>query len=215
MDFGTGIFCSVIFLAFAALLFYTKEKWTFKKLFLYPSLIILALLGLSGASYYGYNEGYYGPNKIGKEMEYGGVRLGWTKSDLLFAKGTPNSVTEIDENGLIYWNYKSYKSNLAVAFGQDGMVRSIASNFDSEDISDNLYIERLKCIDGRSDLEKIDRILGKPEFIQYLDEGRFRLYRYPSNNISILLTEKKIIGIRIRDFKRYPFGFYKDEIKPK
>ena len=202
MTLGTGVFLSAIFLGIVALLIGTKEKWTWKGLFLYPLLVIVVLGSVITAAIYGYGQGYYGPNKIGKEMEYAGIRLRSTKSDVLFAKGKPIKEEAPDDMGEVVFTYGDSDFLIWVWFGKDGLVSGVSAACNP---GSNHKLPSLKNISNRSDLSSIQGRLGKADFVKDIDGGVSRVYGFPRYNLRVAYCGGEMELLGIRDYEKYPY----------
>lgn len=204
MTTGIGIIISAAILAVVALLIAKKDKWTWKRLFLYPALIIAVVVGIIALAVSGYSNGYYGPNKIGREMEYAGIRLRSTKSDVRFVMGKAkreDALKDDDDERWLYLDSDSGSNGLdtVIWFGKDGLVTSVG-------VFKNGYgsLPSLKWIHEYASLKSIQDRLGEAQFIEDLDDGQKRIFRYTTHNLRFSYDKDGLRGIGIRDYERYP-----------
>ena len=205
MTLGTGIFLSAVFLGLIALLIRTKERWSWKGLFLYPALVILIFGAMWALVDYGYEKGYYGPRKFGRETEYAGIKLRSTKDDVLFAKGKPTKeYPPDDDSGVIQWIYKENDDwLLCVYFGEDGLVRAVWAATHKK--ADSHSLPDLKFVRSYSDIEDFEERLGKAEFVENIHGGVSRIYVFPRYNLRVALEAREVRMISIVDYERYPY----------
>jgi hypothetical protein len=86
MDIGTGIFLSSLVLASLALFAFTKDRWPWRRIFLWPLLIVLGLSILGFSVYYIFRAYESRPKPV---TEFKGFKLGEKFSDAVFRHGLP------------------------------------------------------------------------------------------------------------------------------
>lgn len=64
MELGTGIFLSTLFLGTIALFIATKDRWNWKKILLWPTLIIISTSAIIVAAYFIYERYQNIPSKL-------------------------------------------------------------------------------------------------------------------------------------------------------
>ncbi|MSP52190.1 MAG: hypothetical protein EXQ91_07350, partial [Alphaproteobacteria bacterium] len=97
MELGTAILLSAVFLGMVALFIATKDRWNWKKLFLWPFTI---LLELSVIGVVGYLVLLYWEDLPRKELGLWGIRLGASFADVKFAKGEPSRELAADPSAV-------------------------------------------------------------------------------------------------------------------
>src|SRR5262245_1491926 len=112
MDLGTGIFLSSLIFSLTALFIATRERWNWKKLFLWPMVILFSLSTLVTLGIYLYSNI---PSNPEPEKGLWGIDLNATQADIKFLKGNP---TEANEK---YWVYK-----IEMEYREDSSVYSIS-----------------------------------------------------------------------------------------
>lgn len=63
----------------------------------------------------------------------------------------------------------------------------------------------LKFVSSHSDTEDLEKRLGKAEFVENIDGGVTRIYRFPRYNLRVGLKAGKVEMIGIVDYERYPY----------
>ena len=101
MELGTGIFLSAVFLGTVGLFVATKDRWNWKKIFLWPLGVIVGLGIVGGSIAYLYRQHEDRPRKL---TELWGVSLNDSTGDVKFKKGKPP--WRMDDGDL--WIYGKY-----------------------------------------------------------------------------------------------------------
>lgn len=123
-------------------------------------------------------------NRLKKQDEFDGIKLGWTRDEVIFRKGNPTE-TEKRAGNMQIDKY----SGLWVEY-LDDKVLGISKYCDAYDYN---KINGLACYD---DLDKLLKIYGEPKDVAVSNDKTSRLYCYPKYNICY---EVKLASI----FSRY------------
>lgn len=100
MEIGTGIFVSALLLAVVILYAVTKDRWAWRRIITRTALVLLAIvlpITLVGIGY------YLWPEKIGRQTEYAGIRLGISPAEIKYIKGYPPIVYGPSESETEDW----------------------------------------------------------------------------------------------------------------
>lgn len=84
MELGTGVFLSAVFLGTVGLFIATKDRWNWKKIFLWPLGIVVGLSVVGGAIAYAYKQYEERPKVL---TEFKGIKLGEQFQDAVFRHG--------------------------------------------------------------------------------------------------------------------------------
>lgn len=84
MELGTGVFLSAVFLGTVALFIATKDRWNWKKIFLWPLAVVVVLSLVGGIVAYAYKQ-YEERPKVPSEFK--GIQLGEKFQDAIFKHG--------------------------------------------------------------------------------------------------------------------------------
>lgn len=84
MELGTGIFLSAIFLGIVALYIATKDRWNWKKIFLWPLAVVIVLTLVGWLFAYAYKQYEERPKVL---SEFKGIKLGEKFQDAIFKHG--------------------------------------------------------------------------------------------------------------------------------
>lgn len=84
MELGTGVFLSAVFLGTVALFIATKDRWKWKKIFLWPLAVVVVLSLVGGMVGYAYKQ-YEERPKVPSEFK--GIQLGEKFQDAIFRHG--------------------------------------------------------------------------------------------------------------------------------
>ena len=181
MTLGTSIFLSVIVLAAVFLFIARKNTWNWRKIFIYP-LVIVILIGCSIFAYSLYKD-------IARPInEFWNISLSDTKPDVKFKKGAPKT---IDGSYWVY-PYPEYKDNnkMVVKFESDRVVAVFfqGSRFDAPDMAGfNIY----------SDLEDMVKKYGEPTEVSRSDDELKRIYSFKPYNIMVIFQKGEVNGVGI------------------
>ena len=180
MSIGTGIFLSALFLGFIFLYISTKDRWSWKKIFLkiFKVIVIFCILCVGG----GY-VAYRVVNNPRPIKTFQGISLDDPKCEIKFKKGKPaedaNDVwvyyDEFDKNGWIRVSF--------VGFGNS--IFSISGS--------GIYIESLNGLGHYSSLDDIVKKLGNPSSISYGADGLYRLYCFDKYNQYFCLGKNRVL----------------------
>ena len=86
MELGTGVFLSAVFLGTVGLFIATKDRWNWKKIFLWPLAVVAGLSLVGGLVAYAYKQYEERPKVL---TEFNGIRLGEQFQDVAFRHGKP------------------------------------------------------------------------------------------------------------------------------
>jgi len=195
MELGTGILLSAVFLGTVALFIATKDRWNWKKIFLWPLGVIVGLGVVGGSIAYLYQQYEDRPRKL---TELWGVSLNDSAGDVKFKKGEP---TQRLENGLwLYRPYETIEGDYVVYFKND-RVRSVMY-FGPMHNGPSLHGV------GRYDsLQELDEKLGPPSYVSRAKDELRRAYSYEKFNIVVQFSEGKMSALGIYDPNTGAFKF--------
>lgn len=184
MSLGEGVFAASVVLSITALFIATKDRWSWKKIILWPLAVILVL----GLGFWGWiTVSSFKSTRPTVHNTYWGVQLGDRQEDVLFKKGAP------DKKGEGYWWYGSDNSEYRyqVVFGDDGAVDLIAywgTTYMAEELDGR----------GRYDsLETLKETFGEPTGVATSQEGARRTFCFNDYHVFFSLTENKVDGYGI------------------
>jgi hypothetical protein len=110
-------------------------------------------------------------NRVRKYDEFDGIKLGWTRDEVIFRKGNPTETEKRVGNTQI-----DKYSGLSVEY-LDDKVLGITKFCDAYDYN---KINGLVCNDN---LDKLLKILGEPKDVAVSNDKTSRLYCYPKYNV--------------------------------
>jgi hypothetical protein len=202
MDIGTGIFLSSLVLGAVGLFVATKDRWNWKKIFLWPLTVIVVVSAIISAGNYAHDT--YKARLIDPEKETSlwGISLQATPADVKFAKGEP---TSMDENTWVYVLDAGAKENgsYIVRF-KDGKVRFII--FDGSP----LHAPTVSGVSPYIDLSGVEALLGKPSNVSHSNDELKRLYSFDQFNFVVGFAKNQIYGLGIYDPTSGPLKFKED-----
>ena len=169
---------------------------TLLKKLLIAAMVFAGLGLISLALVHGYSEGYYGPNKIGFEKSYLGIKIGDSKADVYFAHGKPTLIGTIDGETkthelLIYQDSRESKKFYINSKGAVQMIKMSSTD-------DSVYIKPLKWIKWNTTPADLIKRLNAPHEIINFDQGLRREYFFKENNIRVGFEKKELRWIEIR-----------------
>ena len=180
MELGTGIFLSAVFLGTVALFVATKDRWNWKKIFLWPLAIIFGIGIVGGFIAYLYDAYEDRPAKI---TELWGISLNDSMADVKFKKGEPKERQDDNELWL-------YEGPYAVFFKNE-RVQSVAY------FGPMYNAPTLKGFNHYDTLQEIETKLGPPSYISRSKDELQRAYSFDKFNILVHFKqgEMSLIGI--------------------
>lgn len=195
MELGTGIFLSAVFLGTVALFIATKDRWNWKKIFLWPLGVIVGLGVVGGSIAYLYQQYEDRPRKL---TELWGVSLNDSAGDVKFKKGEP---TRRLDNGLWFYRpYETIEGDYVVYFKND-RVRSVMY-FGPMHNGPSLH-----GVGHYDSLQELDEKLGPPSYVSRAKDELRRAYSYEKFNIVVQFAEGEMSALGIYDPTTGAFKF--------
>ena len=217
MDLGTGIFLSSVVLAVVFVYAITKDRWRWRRIIKRTAFICLGLIILGAALGIG---AYYWdqlPQKVGRQTEYAGLRLGMTQDEVMYVKGYPPSVlaeevqdpqwkgfyTVVDTKKLEkgkrvidyrHWSYEQGKHNINVTFNAARTAVVHLQCFSDDRLYRCPLIGGIR--DGDSEKEVV-RKLGNPTASKI--DGVAKTLTYRDLGIEFILTKEQVYMMSISD----------------
>ena len=195
MELGTGIFLSVVFLGTVVLYIATKDRWNWKKIFLWP-LGVTVGFGVVGASItYLYLQYEDRPRKL---TELWGVSLKDSAGDVKFKKGEP---TRRPDNDLwVYRPYATIEGEYLVYFKNDRVISVVY--FGPMHNGPSLH-----GVEPYDSPQKLDARLGPPSYVSRAKDELRRAYSYEKFNIVVHFAEGSMSALGIYDPTTLTFKF--------
>jgi len=185
MTIGTGIFLSSVVLSLVIIFISTKDRWNWKRIILWPTIVLLILAVLGGIGAYVYSNISKRPHIADSFWD---ISLNKKMADIKFLKGEP---TRIDKDN---WFYEFKESNVAdsdytygVAFRGD-KIRSVLYFGPS-----SFYDPQLQDIKLNDPVEKIESKFGKPSHVSISKDQLMRMYSYSNYHVCFLLGQGKFL----------------------
>jgi hypothetical protein len=167
-----------------ALFIATKDRWNWKKILLWPTLIIILSSATIVTAYFAYDRYKNLPKQITKFWD---IPLDSNKSDIKFLKGSPI----ISSDGTL-WEYKIDEDNKYFILFSDEKIKMIGY------YGDWLNSPEINGINFHDTPEIIQSKLGIPSYISTSDDEFSKTYSYDKYNTFVSFTQSKI----------YSFGAY-------
>ena len=162
---------------------------------LYAFILLIAITISLTAAYYSFDN-YWEDDRLRVVTEFQGVKLGWSKDEVLFRKGEPTSIDEDNKNQeLIY-------GAMTVLLDKN---KVIAIQYEC-----NLVKYSYEKVGGISCNDDIDRIInqyGEAKNTEVSDDKLRRLYNYPKYNLAFALSKSKVDLLTVIDSKNSPKGY--------
>lgn len=199
MELGTGVFLSAVFLGTVALFIATKDRWNWKKIFLWPVAAVLGLSVIGGTGVYFYDQ--YQSKPV-PQTSLWGIALGASPAEIKFAKGEPSKRLSEDT-----WRY---------LLGSDDSNGSYVVRFKDEKVrfivydGPKLYAPTIAGISPYSSLNDMESKLGAPSFVSRSKEELQRWYSFDKFNVIALFEKGEVAAFGIFDANTGPMRF-KDE----
>jgi hypothetical protein len=195
MELGTGIFLSAVFLGTVALFIATKDRWNWKKIFLWPLAIIVGIGIVGGIIVYLYDAYEDRPTKI---TELWGISLSDSPADVKFKKGEPKE--RIDQDIWIYRPYETIEGNYVVYFKND-RVRSVIY------FGAMYNAPTLKGFSHYDTPQDVETKLGPPFHISRTKDELRRAYSFDNFNVVVHFAHGEMSAIGIYDPNAGAFKF--------
>lgn len=200
MTIGMGIFLSTVVASSVALFIATKDRWNWKRIALWSGGVPLALAALFMAGIFVY-ETY--SNRPRPQFELWGIRLGMSKSDVVFLKGAANSKpnpSNPDKEALTY----SERQNLyRVFFSTHGIVEAVVC------IPDSRFSESIQGVGLGDSLESVLEKFGRPSYSSESRTGLKRILHFSRYKVFFGLSKGVVESFGIDDAAR--LGFMNEE----
>lgn len=195
MELGTGIFLSAVFLGTLALFIFTKDRWNWKKIFLWPLGVIVVLGVVGGSIAYLYQQYEDRPQKL---TELWGVSLNDSAEDVKFKKGEPTRILEND-----HWVYRPYETIEGdyVVYFKNNRVRSVMY-FGPMHNSPSLH-----GVGHYDSHQELDAKLGPPSYVSRSKDELRRAYSYEKFNVVVHFAAGNMSALGIYDPTLGPFKF--------
>ena len=195
MELGTGIFLSAIILGTVAIFIATKDRWSWKKIVLWPLGIIVGLAVIGGSITYLYQQYEDRPRKL---TELWGVSLNESAGDVKFKKGEPTR--RVDNDLWVYRPYQTIEGDYVVYFRND-RVRSV------------IYFgpmyngPSVHGVGNYDSPQELDAKLGPPSYVSRSKDELRRAYSYEKFNIVAHFEAGKMSALGIYDPAAGAFRF--------
>lgn len=199
MELGTGVFLSAIFLGTVALFIATKDRWNWKKIFLWPVATVLGLSIIGGTAVYFYDQ--YQSRPV-PQISLWGIALGSSPAEIKFAKGEPSE--RISEDTWRYLLGSGNENGSYVVRFKNGKVRFIVYDGPTH------YAPTIAGISPYSSLSNMENKLGAPSFVSRSKEELQRWYSFDKFNVIALFEKGEVVAFGIYDAQTGPMRF-KDE----
>jgi hypothetical protein len=192
MTLGTGIFLSAIVLGLIALFIATKDRWNWKKIWLWPISAVfvigaVAIIVISWDDIKG-KMSFLAPPHI--EIEFRGIKLGMLKEDFFFLRGKMEpTIKTTDDFGPIY-----ELGDEAFLFDKTGTVAGI---FYKGPSYGDKGIQGVRIGD---EYTVVTDKFGEPPHTKVVSDGAVKFYRYPEYNLQFKLAKGVVTGYGVRDF---------------
>jgi hypothetical protein len=217
MAVGTGIFFAALLIALVILYATTKDRWRWRTFVKRSAFAVLALIvaGLLAVA------GIYIWNNLppGLQKEYAGLEIGNSTAEVLYRRGSPNSVLgegikdpgmegfrEVIETAKIpkgktindydTWNYGDAKFNVAVTFNTQKTAVVAIECYTSEPSGKCPLIDSIN--DGDTEAAVIHRF-GQPDSSKI--DGVTKMLFYRKIGVSFNLEKQRVYMLGINDTK--------------
>lgn len=191
MELGTSIFLSSLVLSVVALFIATKDRWNWRRIFLWPVAVLLVAGLATGLAIYISDSEEQGPPVLSGLW---GVSLGTTEADVLFQKGEPLNKIESDSiPGKTYeWVY-FYRGD----FGNQVRVRFVDGK-----VTAVLYYGKppdSMGINRYATLSVLESSLGPATHIWRSADELSRWYSFDPFRTAVLFSKGEILGFGVYD----------------
>lgn len=162
----------------------------------YAFMLLLAII-ISLVVAYERFESYWEDDRVRVITEFQGVKLGWSKDEVLFRKGEPASV-DVKNDKETYLDYGAIGIML-----EKGIVVKIL--YVCQDVS--YSYEKIGGISCDSDISRIIKQYGDSKKLATSEDKLSRIYNYPNYNLAFMLSKAKVEMLAVFDSTKVPNGF--------
>jgi hypothetical protein len=198
MGLGTSIFLSSIVLGVIALFIATKDRWKWKKIVLWPTVVLVGFGALATAGWWTYSY-MESPRQL---TELWGIRLGASTSDVMFFKGAPTH--NIHEE---MWQYETGTETSGrgyVVRFKEGRVRFVAY------YGARLWAPAVPGVSIFASPTDILQRLGDPSHVSSSEDRLSRWLSFDRWNVALLMTKDEIKGLAVYAPQHGPIRFTKE-----
>lgn len=201
---------STFLLLFLLVFYFLIKQWTkFHKTILgkvlkivYSLTLLLAITVSIFIAYLCFDK-YWEDDRVRVINAFQGVKLGWSKDEVLFRLGEPSSIDKENDMDFL-WGYGS----LAVNFKEGKVVQIVYGCQDG-----NYSYEKVGGISCSADVERVLELYGESLYKSISDDKLARIYNYPQYNVAFWLKKSKVEALGIYDSSKDPVGFEFQSVK--
>src|SRR5262245_14343002 len=210
-------FLSSVLFAIVLLYGYTKGRWRWRKIVVW-TLVVSVILIAGTAAVVALNV-YWSelfPERLGRQAEYAGLKLGMSPQEVMYIKGYPPIVLEKDADpnsewkdfllvketkdlakgkkvtDYKHWSYKQFKSTLGVEFDDNRTAVVAITCMSGERLRSCQPIGSVQ--DGTSEQDALRKLGGPAE--QRID-GVTKDLRFPRLGVQLTLEKQEVYMLRI------------------
>lgn len=201
MTLGNGNFLSALVISVTALFIATKGRWNWKKIFLWPTAVLVSIAVLLGGGAYVIS---LIPTKPKVQENFWGISLNTNKADLKFMKGEP---TKIEDGGWTYETKKEYGNDWSVyriSF-RDDKIRYIL--YSGSSWLDSPELQEMRLYDSS---QKVHSRFGEPTHTSVSDDQLRRIYSYDNYYVFFMLERDQVQKYGIFNPALGPLQFSKE-----
>jgi hypothetical protein len=203
MELGTSVFLSAIFLGTVALFIATKDRWNWRRIFLWPVAAVLGLSIAGGTAVYIYDQYQSRPIPVPvpvpvPQTSLWDITLGTSPAQIKFEKGQPSEIKgnewlyllgrEAGDGGYVI-GFKDWKVRLIIYYGTRSSAPTIAG------------------VSPYSSLSEIENKLGAPSFVSRSKDELQRWYSFDKFNVGVLFEKGEVVALGIFDPEAGPIRF--------
>lgn len=190
MEIGTGIFLGSIFLGLIALFAITKDRWKWKRIFLwFLGAIALVVVGIGGWIY------FFDIPRARVVSEFWDLKLGMTEADVKFRKGEPGQ-----KDGSVWVYITDKTSPMYIVDFRGGSVSSVVG-VQGEDGS----LPYFQNISQYTTQEELEKRYGKPDEVFAFSDGLWRRLAFNRYNLVLGLRLNRVEEVGMFDGSDPPF----------
>jgi hypothetical protein len=201
MELGTAVFLSAVLLSLVGLYAATKDRWNWKKVFLWLLGVLVTLAALAGGGVYIYTLIESRPKP---QTSFWNIPLNATEADVKFLKGEPTKREDVT------WTYetKQVQSDpyyYVVQFEKSGKLRFVMY------YGAGLYMPFVQGISSYSSQEAVVEKFGPPTYTSTSKDGLRRILSYSAYNLFFGLRQNRVESLGMYDGTGRPLQFSDDK----
>jgi len=174
-------------------------------------MLLIAVTVSLIAAYYSFDS-YWEDDRVRVITEFQGVKLGWSKDEVLFRKGEPTTLVNSDESEMLLSNgdkelLQLDKDNEFLGYGETGVLLEKGKVVKVIFVCNDDRYEKVGGISCDNSVDRVTKQYGEPKILVISEDKLTRIYNYPKYNLAFYLSKSNVEALAIFDSTKVPNGF--------